>query len=117
MYDVMGRSLGAHQVNSKVIFGKISQLMSDKELDTSIYDKDKNLATEASAFIKSIMKDLPKINPFPRPLVLKKEVIKRLMASKDGSLDLMSAVLHIVCLLYTSPSPRDQRGSRMPSSA
>ena len=25
--------------------------------------------------------------------------------------------LHARCLLYTSPSPRDQRGSRMPSSA
>ena len=25
--------------------------------------------------------------------------------------------LYIYCLLYTSPSPRDQRGSRMPSSA
>ena len=25
--------------------------------------------------------------------------------------------LETVCLLYTSPSPRDQRGSRMPSSA
>ena len=25
--------------------------------------------------------------------------------------------MHNVCLLYTSPSPRDQRGSRMPSSA
>ena len=24
---------------------------------------------------------------------------------------------HETCLLYTSPSPRDQRGSRMPSSA
>ena len=24
---------------------------------------------------------------------------------------------NLVCLLYTSPSPRDQRGSRMPSSA
>ena len=24
---------------------------------------------------------------------------------------------HMDCLLYTSPSPRDQRGSRMPSSA
>ena len=24
---------------------------------------------------------------------------------------------HVSCLLYTSPSPRDQRGSRMPSSA
>ena len=28
-----------------------------------------------------------------------------------------SAILHTTCLLYTSPSPRDQRGSRMPSSA
>ena len=27
------------------------------------------------------------------------------------------AFLHQDCLLYTSPSPRDQRGSRMPSSA
>ena len=26
-------------------------------------------------------------------------------------------LLGITCLLYTSPSPRDQRGSRMPSSA
>ena len=26
-------------------------------------------------------------------------------------------LLRIACLLYTSPSPRDQRGSRMPSSA
>ena len=25
--------------------------------------------------------------------------------------------IYTVCLLYTSPSPRDQRGSRMPSSA
>ena len=25
--------------------------------------------------------------------------------------------VEITCLLYTSPSPRDQRGSRMPSSA
>ena len=25
--------------------------------------------------------------------------------------------IHSICLLYTSPSPRDQRGSRMPSSA
>ena len=32
----------------------------------------------------------------------------------DGVLDLV--VVHR-CLLYTSPSPRDQRGSRMPSSA
>ena len=31
-------------------------------------------------------------------------------------IDIVFAVIFI-CLLYTSPSPRDQRGSRMPSSA
>ena len=29
----------------------------------------------------------------------------------------LSYPLVVNCLLYTSPSPRDQRGSRMPSSA
>ena len=36
------------------------------------------------------------------------------IGSKEGLAHLMLATL---CLLYTSPSPRDQRGSRMPSSA
>ena len=31
--------------------------------------------------------------------------------------DMMASFWHQLCLLYTSPSPRDQRGSRMPSSA
>ena len=30
---------------------------------------------------------------------------------------ILNALLKWFCLLYTSPSPRDQRGSRMPSSA
>ena len=30
---------------------------------------------------------------------------------------LIPPTLPVCCLLYTSPSPRDQRGSRMPSSA
>ena len=32
-------------------------------------------------------------------------------------IDSMGVVESIFCLLYTSPSTRDQRGSRMPSSA
>ena len=31
--------------------------------------------------------------------------------------DIFDGLFGIDCLLYTSPSPRDQRGSRMPSSA
>ena len=36
-----------------------------------------------------------------------------------GDLNMLFAVAekYLTCLLYTSPSPRDQRGSRMPSSA
>ena len=33
------------------------------------------------------------------------------------SIDTDSGIQGWGCLLYTSPSPRDQRGSRMPSSA
>ena len=29
----------------------------------------------------------------------------------------VDGLYELICLLYTSPSPRDQRGSRMPSSA
>ena len=34
------------------------------------------------------------------------------LISSDPEID-----MEVTCLLYTSPSPRDQRGSRMPSSA
>ena len=36
---------------------------------------------------------------------------------KDGDIDFFIITSPGSCLLYTSPSPRDQRGSRMPSSA
>ena len=39
------------------------------------------------------------------------------LADNDGVANAQLRVLNRVCLLYTSPSPRDQRGSRMPSSA
>ena len=35
----------------------------------------------------------------------------------EGAAALAEALKSNCCLLYTSPSPRDQRGSRMPSSA
>ena len=42
--------------------------------------------------------------------VKKKAAKKKKVAAEEGEEG-------AVCLLYTSPSPRDQRGSRMPSSA
>ena len=50
--------------------------------------------------LKEILKDdLPSVMPWKR------------------ALDIVSNGWVTCCLLYTSPSPRDQRGSRMPSSA
>ena len=40
-----------------------------------------------------------------------------MLAVATFSLGAMVTAYTSVCLLYTSPSPRDQRGSRMPSSA
>ena len=39
------------------------------------------------------------------------------MRSGTELLDIVEFEVDPPCLLYTSPSPRDQRGSRMPSSA
>ena len=50
------------------------------------------------------------------------ELSTRLASASDNlrqslPLFLTFAVLSVICLLYTSPSPRDKRQSRMPSSA
>ena len=42
---------------------------------------------------------------------------ERYNQGQANQLSLKENLLLICCLLYTSPSPRDQRGSRMPSSA
>ena len=46
-------------------------------------------------------------------------VVLMLEHNQDGALGLVLNRPRLIggCLLYTSPSPRDQRGSRMPSSA
>ena len=55
----------------------------------------------------------------PFKTVESKSVGVRTVVSPDLTMDTTSKnnIGVYVCLLYTSPSPRDQRGSRMPSSA
>ena len=57
-----------------------------------------------------------------QPVLQAKAINKRygkVVALDNADLELYKdEVLGVIgCLLYTSPSPRDQRGSRMPSSA
>ena len=53
--------------------------------------------------------------PKPTPEVIAK--INNAPPLEQASFWVKHYNLHPTCLLYTSPSPRDQRGSRMPSSA
>ena len=45
------------------------------------------------------------------------ETTPTISVTNPGSYDVLATTGCGTCLLYTSPSPRDQRGSRMPSSA
>ena len=59
-----------------------------------------------------------KIPPLDGPTIKKRAKILREEGARVKAAHLKSRIgQHDICLLYTSPSPRDQRGSRMPSSA
>ena len=51
------------------------------------------------------------------PAKTPKGVITKRRCVIDKAIGETRAAVYEGCLLYTSPSPRDQRGSRMPSSA
>ena len=69
----------------------------------------------------------PATGPMARKLTLRQDVKKNkellggMLVELSKTLPVIAHKLEeldtVVCLLYTSPSPRDQRGSRMPSSA
>ena len=54
-----------------------------------------------------------------RPFLVKEEKLLVLALESEDTKQITNAIKAVIkaCLLYTSPSPRDQRGSRMPSSA
>ena len=64
---------------------------------------------EIAEYIESDFLRWESFDKTPRVAAHSTEGVIELMPTSDGE--------NYGCLLYTSPSPRDQRGSRMPSSA
>ena len=85
------------------VLGMIDQFIISKGLDPNDYGH-MEVAEETSSSEDMSIEDMP----MPRFGGIKRTL--------DDDED-MDARLKRLCLLYTSPSPRDQRGSRMPSSA
>ena len=59
-----------------------------------------------------VIEQLSKVKDDKRNIV-DVDIMPRFLIYDDGAMP----DRYYICLLYTSPSPRDQRGSRMPSSA
>ena len=68
---------------------------------------------EVSAWLYDQLSTLPSAHLSTLELA---QLVGSACASSDGD-DQVQAALFDTCLLYTSPSPRDKRQSRMPSSA
>ena len=63
--------------------------------------------------------DLAKIEKKMNAIVKQNLPIERMEMTREDAIEFFKSMgeHYKACLLYTSPSPRDQRGSRMPSSA
>ena len=66
--------------------------------------------------VVTMVNDIPKGSRFAVSTNLLGSIISVLMRATKQTKNIAGTLLES-CLLYTSPSPRDQRGSRMPSSA
>ena len=78
-----------------------------------------------AAFLLNQPERVKQFVPTQKPTVVVLGDQSMSMTTRDVGIDGNDQVLQtraetikpLICLLYTSPSPRDQRGSRMPSSA
>ena len=72
-------------------------------------------ATGKDYFCTKLVSVVPSNPQRNLPMILGTVVLSKMETGETVAL--MDAPMITACLLYTSPSPRDQRGSRMPSSA
>ena len=94
------------KINDKTYIFEGKTLLNDVirvlQLDSDIFEEGRGTADSLAGLVLELESIIPRRNKVIQYRTLKMTVMK---ASKRS------------CLLYTSPSPRDQRGSRMPSSA
>ena len=109
----MSRDLDIKLCKSQIMQKESSDEL--KKLQKESSDELKKLQKESSNEISTLKKDISDLMNF-----LKNEIKPPCDKTKSVEYDnnrLVSTSDLYICLLYTSPSPRDKRQSRMPSSA
>ena len=104
---------------NKVVFVDVTDKSKPKLISEFFYDHQythQSWLTEDHSFAL-LGDELDELDLTSSPIVLKENVKTRTVVIDIRDLD--NPILHFnyICLLYTSPSPRDMRRSRMPSSA
>ena len=96
-----GQELTIYQLGSNIVPPPVKTLPSNKPAQVKIEKKEESILKEATVIgLKNNNTNTSSITKDSRKRIFKKKKYQ-----------------YHFCLLYTSPSPRDQRGSRMPSSA
>ena len=105
---IPGRGVDAHYGNKRIIIGR------------------KMMETEISEEVNQLMSMVEREGKTAIPVALDKSVIGVIVVAdtvRENSLEAIQRLKRLgiktvmICLLYTSPSPRDRQRSRMPSSA
>ena len=107
---VLGGAMAEGLAKAGAKVGILSRTKS--KVDTKVKELKKN-GYEAIALIADVL-DETQLEAAKKKILKKWGSIDILVNSAGGN---MKGATIMPCLLYTSPSPRDQRGSRMPSSA
>ena len=68
-------------------------------------------------FNQNLLATMQMLTRLSRTLNKAKDTAEKLELGNVGELEELQHALANICLLYTSPSPRDRQKSRMPSSA
>ena len=98
-----------------LLTGEMRRLKGGGSKDLHLDEHGKHiLANLEDAYVEASLK----VNSTSSIKVKRSIKTKKLEIESDGAIDKAILIDNLKdCLLYTSPSPRDQRGSRMPSSA
>ena len=80
-------------------------------------EKSKHIATNRKFLVQRVKSQVPRVKPFTYEAVKDFKVLGEIQDLNQFNDDRINFSTSYSCLLYTSPSPRDKRQSRMPSSA